>query len=123
MIHNSTLGEPHEAPRTVLALVGVEDAVEHVEAVPAEVGVPGVGEACAVDHFEDHHAGLFIVMEHVVFDLCVDVMHWEQFPFGLVSVDDGHVDGPLFAPDPFGTYCLVSALFGLKTIGVLRSAD
>src|SRR3954464_3108292 len=45
VLHDATLGKPHEAAGPVLAPVGAQRAFEHVHAVRAGVGVPDVGEA------------------------------------------------------------------------------
>lgn len=67
----------------------VEDAFEDVEAVAAEVRVPWIREAGAVDHLEHPHARLGVVEELLVLEFGVDVGDWEEVPWGFVGVDDG----------------------------------
>ena len=70
-----------------------QDAVEYIEAVSAEMRMPRVGESSTVDHLENHHASLFIVVQWMMLDIGVDVVHREQDRLRCVGIDNGEVDG------------------------------
>jgi hypothetical protein len=55
--------------------------------------MPRVRESSTVDHLENHHAGLFIVVQWMMLKIGVDVVHRKQDRLRCVSIDNSEIDG------------------------------
>ena len=67
--------------------MGVQNAIDHIEAMTAEMRMPRVGEAGLVLELKNSHAALFIHVQRVVVEGGIDVVDREWLPWCLVGVD------------------------------------
>ena len=55
--------------------------------------MPRVRKSSTVDHLENHHASLFIVVQRMMLKIGVDVVHGEQNRLRCVGINNSEIDG------------------------------